>query len=179
MNGVSPVQIGITFALLSLVAIGGANAVLPDMQRQVVETLHWMSNADFARAFALAQTAPGPNVIVVSVIGWRVAGIAGLLVATLAIVVPPGLIAFCVGRLFRRGAKSPWFPAVREGLAPVPVGLMLASGLVLARATDVHVLSFVLSGLGAAFVLATRLNPVWILGVGALFGIVAGRFGLW
>lgn len=179
MNGNPLLQIGVTFTLLSLVAIGGANALLPDMHRQVVDTLHWMSNAEFARAFALAQTAPGPNIIIVSVIGWRVAGLAGLLVATAAIVAPPGLIAFCVGRLFVRGAKAPWFSAVRDGLAPVPVGLMLASGLVLAQATDTHAMSFVLTALGAVFVLATRLNPVWVLAAGAIFGIAAGRFGLW
>ncbi len=179
MNNHSLVQIGVTFALLSLVAVGGANAVLPDMQRQVVDTLHWMTNADFARAFAIAQTAPGPNIIIVSVIGWRVAGWAGLLMATLAIVAPSCLIAFGVGRLFHRVAKAPWFPAVRNGLAPVPVGLMLASGLVLARATDADGLSLGLTGIGALFVLATRRNPVWILAAGALFGVAAGRLGLW
>ena len=172
-------QIAITFALLSLVAVGGANALLPDMQRQVVDSLHWMSNSDFGQAFALAQMAPGPNIIIASVIGWRVAGLAGLLVATLAIVIPACLIAFCVGRLFRKGAKAPWFPAVRDGLAPVPVGLMLASGLVLARATDASVVSFVLTGVAALFVLATRLNPVWIMAAGALFGVIAGRLGVW
>jgi chromate transporter len=100
-------------------------------------------------------------------------------VATLAIVAPSCLIAFGVGRLFHRVAKAPWFPAVRNGLAPVPVGLMLASGLVLARATDADGLSLGLTGIGALFVLATRRNPVWILAAGALFGVVAGRLGLW
>lgn len=178
MNDHSLVQIGVTFALLSLVAVGGVTAVLPDMQRQVVDTLHWMNNADFARAFAIAQMAPGPNIIVVSVIGWRIAGWAGLLVATLAITVPSCLIAYGVGRLFYRVAKAPWFPVVRDGLAPVPVGLMLASGLVLARASDSGALSVVMSGIGVLFVLGTRRNPIWILGAGALFGVVAGRFGL-
>lgn len=179
MNGQPIVQIGLTFALLSLVAVGGANAVLPDMHRQVVDTLHWMSDADFAQAFALAQTAPGPNIIIASVIGWRVAGPAGLLMATFAIVAPPGVIALGVGRALRKGAETPWFSTVRDGLAPVPVGLMLASGLVLARATDSDALSVGLTGIGASFALATRLNPVWILAVGAVAGIIAGRYRLW
>lgn len=179
MNDDPLIGIGVTFALLSLVAVGGANAVLPDMQRQVVGTLHWMSNAEFARAFAIAQTAPGPNIMIASVIGWRVAGWTGLLVATLAIVAPAALIAFGVGRLFSRVSEAPWFPTVRDGLAPVPVGLMLASGVVLARASDAGALSLALTGVGALFVVATRRNPLWILVAGALFGILAGRLGLW
>ena len=78
-------QIAITFATLSLLAVGGANAVVPDMHRQVVETLGWMDNATFANLFAIAQAAPGPNVLVVSLIGWHVAGFAGLLVATVGV----------------------------------------------------------------------------------------------
>jgi chromate transporter len=179
MNDHSLVQIAVTFALLSLVAVGGANAVLPDMHRQVVDTLHWMNNADFARAFAIAQTAPGPNIIIVSVIGWRVAGWAGLVTATLAMVTPSCLVAFGVSRLFNRVAKAPWFSTVKNGLAPVPIGLLLASGVVLARASDVDALSLGLTGIGAGFVLATRSNPVWILAVGAVLGVIAGRLGLW
>ena len=179
MNNHSLLQVCVTFTLLSLVAVGGANAVLPEMHRQVVNTLHWMSNGDFARAFAIAQTAPGPNIMIVSVIGWRVGGWAGLVVATLSIIALPCLAALGAGRVFHRISDAPWFPTVRDGLAPVPVGLMLASGLVLARASDADGLSLALTAIGAVYVLATRRNPLWILGAGALFGVAAGRVGLW
>ena len=70
------------FALLSLFAIGGANAALPEMHRLAVEVMHWMSDRQFADMFAIAQVTPGPNVIVVTLIGYHVAGLAGALVAT-------------------------------------------------------------------------------------------------
>jgi chromate transporter len=77
-----------TFATLSLVSIGGINVLLPEIRRQVVDVHGWMTDAVFAHTFAIASAAPGPNVIVVSLIGWQVAGWPGLLVATLAIMIP-------------------------------------------------------------------------------------------
>lgn len=87
MLGLLP-QIARVFALLSVVSIGGANAVLPEIRRQVVVVQGWMSDAAFANLFAISHAAPGPNIIMASLIGWQLAGLAGLLVATLAIMIP-------------------------------------------------------------------------------------------
>ena len=84
MNLLLLLQLALTFAPLSLVAVGGAAAVLPDIHRQVVEARGWMSDGAFLDLFAVAQAAPGPNVMVVSLIGWQVAGVPGFLVATVA-----------------------------------------------------------------------------------------------
>ncbi|HXM71201.1 MAG TPA: chromate transporter, partial [Thermoanaerobaculia bacterium] len=85
-------QIAATFASLSLVAIGGANAIMPDIHHRIVDVLGWMNDTTFANLFAIAQTAPGPNVLIVSLIGWHVAGLAGLAVATLAMILPSSLL---------------------------------------------------------------------------------------
>lgn len=170
--------IAATFALTSLIAIGGANAVVPDIHRQVVDVHGWMDGATFAQLFAIAQVAPGPNVLIVSLIGWKVAGWAGLAVATLAMIAPSSLIAFAAGRGLARHADAPWVKAAKSGLAPIAIGLIAASGFIMARAAAT---SLWLAGatLGAAaLIFFTRANPLIALGAAALAAIVAARLGL-
>lgn len=87
-------QIARVFAVISLVSIGGANAVLPEIHRQVVDVQGWMNDATFTNIFAISHAAPGPNIIMVSLIGWHLAGISGLLAATFAIMIPSCSLAF-------------------------------------------------------------------------------------
>ena len=87
-------QLVVTFGTISLMAIGGANAVVPEIHRQVVDILGWMDAPTFARLFAIAQTALGPNVMLASIVGWHVAGTSGLLVATLA--ADAGLVGYAI-----------------------------------------------------------------------------------
>ena len=124
------------FAVLSLLAIGGANAVVPEMHRHAVEVAHWMTDQEFAALYAIGQAAPGPNVLVVTLIGWHVAGIAGALVATIAMCGPSSLLTYTVVRFWDRFKERPWRAYVQTGLAPVTVGLVAASAFLLARATD-------------------------------------------
>ena len=86
-------EVAAQFAILSLLSIGGANAVIPEIQRRAVEVEHWMTNADFTQLFALSQAAPGPNVLIVSLIGWKVAGVLGGVVALLAMSGPSSMIS--------------------------------------------------------------------------------------
>ena len=95
-------EIAWRFASLSLLAIGGINALLPEFHRVVVDVEHWMTSAEFADLFALAQLAPGPNAMVVSLLGWKVAGIAGAFVATVAACGPSSLVCFFAMRRFER-----------------------------------------------------------------------------
>ncbi|HLI13719.1 MAG TPA: chromate transporter [Alphaproteobacteria bacterium] len=171
-------QLAATFASISLVAVGGANAVVPEIHRQVVDLLGWMSDETFASLFAIAQTAPGPNVLVVSLIGWHMAGLAGLLVATLAMIVPACLLAFGAGRLLARLAGATWIAAVQSGLVPIAVGLILASGVVMGRAADRGWLAVAITGGAALFVYGSKRNPLWALAAGAVVSIVAARLGL-
>src|SRR5690348_17841560 len=95
-------EIAARFAALSLVAIGGINAILPEFHRVVVDVEGWMTSAEFADLFALAQLAPGPNAMVVSLLGWKVAGIAGAFVATIAACGPSSLVSYFAIRALER-----------------------------------------------------------------------------
>jgi len=161
-----------TFAALSLVSIGGINVLLPDIRYQVVEVHGWMTDAAFAHAFAVASAAPGPNVIVVSLIGWQVAGWLGLLVATLAIMAPSCALAFVAGRLLARWSHSPAIAVLKDALVPLGLGLMLASGLSLMRAVDRDMVTVAISLATAAFVVFTRRNPLWALAGGTVANII-------
>ena len=158
------------FGLFSLMAVGGATALIPEMHRQVVELNGWMSNADFAALFAIAQAAPGPNVIFVSLIGWKLAGIPGALVCTLGMCVPSALLAFYVGRLWDRCRHSPWRQAIERGLAPITIGLVLGSGCLLVKATGTRWPLFAIAAVSAVLSFRSRENPLWWLAGAALLG---------
>src|SRR5207245_8770159 len=100
------------FALMSLFAMGGANAALPEMHRVAVDVMHWMSDRQFADLFAIAQVTPGPNVIVVTLIGYHVAGWLGALVTTLAMCGPTCVVEFYVGQIWERFKEAPWRTAI-------------------------------------------------------------------
>ncbi|MDQ6916731.1 MAG: chromate transporter [Pseudomonadota bacterium] len=159
------------FGLLSFLAIGGVNALLPEIHRRVVEMEHWMTDADFAQAFAIAQAAPGPNLLIVSVIGWKVSGVLGALVATGAICVPSSALTFAVAHIWDRFRDAPLRIAIQYGLAPVTVGLVLASGYILARTVDQTWIALVITTATVALMLGTRLHPLVLLAAGAALGI--------
>ena len=164
--------LGLNFASLSLVAVGGINAIVPEMHRQIVDVGHLMSDREFADLFAMAQAAPGPNVIFATLVGYQLAGLAGAAVATLAICGPTCLLAYVAAHLCDRFKGLRWPAALQTGLVPVSVGLIGATGLILAQAAD---RTFVDGGLTlgvAALALTTRVNPLWMLAAAALAGAV-------
>ncbi len=167
------VHLALTFALLSLLSIGGANATVPEIHRQMVEVLHWMDDKTFANLIAVGQTAPGPNVLIVSMIGWHMAGLAGLLVATAAMVAPSAVLALAVGRLMTRFETSGSIALVRRALAPIAVGFMLASGVVMTKASFEGPVSLLIVACVAALVYSTSTSPYW----GILAGSVIGAAG--
>ena len=163
------------FALMSLFAMGGANAALPEMYRLAVETKQWMTDREFADMFAIAQVTPGPNVIVVTMIGYHVAGIAGAVVATVSMCGPTCVLAYFVGGLWDRFKNAPWRVIVQSALVPLSLGLIGASTLVI---TQVVASSWTAVGLTAGTALLTyffRMNPIWIFLAAALSGL----FGLY
>lgn len=163
-------QLALGFGAISLVSVGGGIAVLPEMHRLVVEVHGWMDSADFARRFALAQAAPGPNVLVVGLFGWHVAGLAGMLVATLAMTLPTSIMAFGFSRLRTRLAGRAWLRVTERGLVPIAVGLIGASGLILAQGTATGWIPVVLTVASTLFVWRTDYSPLWVLGAGAVVG---------
>jgi chromate transporter len=170
MNG-ALAQLAIDFSLLSLITVGGVVTVLPEMHRNVVEVHGWMSGAEFAQLFALAQAAPGPNILVVSLIGWKVAGLAGAVVATGAVCAPSSILTYVVSRIWHRFRGNRWRDLIEDGLVPMTVGLMLAGGYLLTLAADHSALGFAITCVTAGTVLATRIHPLWLLGAGGLLGL--------
>jgi chromate transporter len=169
-------QIGLTFIWLSLLQFGGTNAVVPEMHRQAVDVLHWMNGQTFADLFALAQLAPGPNVMIVSLIGWHVAGLGGLLVATLAMTVPPSLLAFGMSRVMRRAGTSKWLVIIKEGLVPLAIGMILASGWIMAGSSNQGPISIAITLAAIAFVVFTDHNLLWALGAAIGLGLAIHQF---
>ena len=165
-----------TFGVMSLFAVGGANAALPEMHRVAVDVQHWLTDKQFADAFAISQLSPGPNVLIVTLIGYSVAGVAGALVATLAMCLPTALMAYGVSRVLTRSSHSRWPAILQAALVPLSIGLMGASGYILARASD-HTWVAAAITIGAAVMAsATKLNPFWMLLVGGCLGF-AGLIG--
>jgi chromate transporter len=158
-----------TFGLMSLFAVGGANAAIPEMHRLAVDVQHWMTDKQFADVFAISQS-PGPNVLIVTLIGYSVAGLAGALVATLAMCVPTAVLAYCVSRLLTRSSHSRWPAIIQAALVPLSIGLMAASGLILALTSDRTWTAALLTVASAVLAAATRLNPFWMLLAGGCLG---------
>lgn len=161
-----------TFAALSPFSIGGVTVLLPEIRHEVVDVHGWMTDAVFGHTFAIATAARGPNVIVVGLIGWQVAGLPGLLVATLAIVTPPSVLAYLAALALARWPDSKVVSVLKDALVPVGLGLMLASGVVIMHGVDRDLLLVAISLGTAAFVVFTRHNLLWALAAGALANII-------
>ncbi|HEY0424755.1 MAG TPA: chromate transporter [Rhodopila sp.] len=160
------------YGKLSLLSFGGANAVIPEMQRQVVDVHHWMNAREFAALYALAQAAPGPNMMVVSLVGWRVAGFWGALVTTGAVAVPSSVLTLLVSGLWLRFKDANWRKAVQAGLQPVTAGLIMSSAVLLIETTAVDLTAIAVTAVSAALFIFTKLHPMLILATAAAAGAI-------
>ncbi len=165
-----------TFGVMSLFAVGGANAALPEMHRVAVDVQHWLTDKQFADVFAISQLSPGPNVLIVTLIGYTVAGVTGALVATLAMCLPTALMAYGVSRILTKSSHSRWPAIIQSALVPLSIGLMGASGFVLARASDHTWVAALFTVAAAVLAATTKLNPFWMLLAGGCLGF-AGLIG--
>jgi len=163
-------ELGVYFAVLSLLSFGGMSSVLPEMQRYMVDVKGWMSATEFMQLFAVAQAAPGPNVLMSSLVGWKVAGFAGSLVALGAMCGPAAVLAWWVSHLWDRFRGSPWRKLIQRALGPLVVGLVLAGGYVIATPGNPDWRLWLIAGASAAGMLATRLNPLWLMAAGGVAG---------
>jgi chromate transporter len=165
------VTLAVQFAIMSLLALGGANAVVPEMHRQAVELRSWMSEREFTDMFAMSQAAPGPNVMLVTLIGYHVAGFAGAVVCTFAMCGPTAVLAHFLGRAWDRFKDAPWRAVVQSGLTPISVGLVGASAIVLTHASVHSWLAIVITVATAVTAFSTRWSPLWLIGIAGLAGL--------
>jgi chromate transporter len=129
VNGATLLALAWRFAALSLIAVGGANALVPAIHAQAVDATHWLTPIAFTESIALAQAAPGPNLLLVPLVGWHVAGVSGAFVALLAFVIPSSILAVAGARFLLRRSGERRVDALRWALRPVGGGLMLSSSI--------------------------------------------------
>jgi chromate transporter len=173
---VSPlVTIALRFLILSLIAVGGVTTIIPEVHRIVVDVHHWVSDAEFTQLFVIARAAPGPNMLLVTLIGWKVGGLPGALVATAAMCLPSCTLSYFAVRVWQRFRGARWREAVEAGLAPITIGLVLATGWLVARGAQAGWMAYAVTAASAVLVLFTRVHPLWLLtgaGVRGLLGLV-------
>ncbi len=166
------IALALIFSELSVLAFGGGNTILPEMQRQVVEIHQWMSAEEFSALFALGQAAPGPNLMVVTLVGWHVAGWAGMLVTTLAKFGPSSILTIFALHAWERFKDKPWRRVVQAGLLPVTAGLVAASAALIAHASDTNLVLAAITAVTAALAVKTKIHPLWLLFGGSMVGLV-------
>lgn len=166
------------FCLLSLLAVGGGSAVLPQMQHEAVTVHHWVTDDQFATIFSLGQMAPGPNMSMVVLIGWRVAGVAGLLTVLVAFYLPSSLLVYGCSCIWDHFKDNPWRDAVQRGMAPITIGLMLAGVHAVGktacinpnRSLDFNITASVIALAVSGILFAKHINPVWLMLLGGGVG---------
>lgn len=164
------VELFLAFTLLSFVAFGGATALLPEMHRVVVEQHQWLNDATFTHLYAIAQAAPGPNVLVVTLIGWKIAGLAGALATTLAMCLPMSVVIYLLIDRWQGFAGQRWQRAVSLGVAPLAVGLIFSGALLIAQSVGLAWGGALLVLIIVVLNLRTRWHPLYFIAAGALAG---------
>lgn len=167
--------IALVYLRLSLLAFGGGVAVLPEMQRAVVLRHGWLNDTQFRDSFALGQLTPGPGMLMVMVAGYHAAGVAGAIVALVAMFLPSSLLTFAVAGSWNRLQRAPWRPALQGALGPVTVGLLLAGVYTLARTAIDGPLTVLIAAGATMLILRWRISPSIVIGAAALLGVLLLR----
>ncbi len=165
------IDLATIFTQLSLLAFGGGNSILPEMHREVVDIHHWMTAEEFGALFALAQAAPGPNLMVVPLVGWHVAGWAGVLVSSAAKFGPSSIVTGIALHVWTRFKDRPWRRIVQSGLVPMTAGLVTASAAVITEASAPNLVLAAVAAACAIVLTKTSIHPLFVLGAGALIGL--------
>jgi chromate transporter len=160
------------FLLLWFLAIGGPSTIFPEIHRYLVEVHHLLTNAQFAELYTLAQVAPGPNAMYVTLIGWHLAGWKGVAATTIPLLVPATTLTLLVGHLNERYPTAPIGRAIRRGLAPITIGFGLASATILMRAVNHDWRGYLITVVSVAVILRKSWSPLWLFAGGALAGIL-------
>jgi chromate transporter len=171
-------QLAGLFASLSLLSIGGGNAVLPEMHMQTVRGHHWMTDSQFADIFSISQTAPGPSILIVTLVGYgaglTVGGVPGAIIggviATVAMIMPAASLMYVVTLFWKKAQKAKWRIAVEKGFAPLTVGLIMATSLVMSRAADHDWRAYLLTAICTAIFVFTKTNPLIVVGAAGVIG---------
>ncbi|MEF7617358.1 chromate transporter [Aquincola sp. MAHUQ-54] len=160
------------FLMLSMLAIGGAIATAPEIHRYVVGQHGWLTDAQFTASVALAQAAPGPNVLFLPVIGYGVGGLAGAAVVLVGSLIPSTTLALLATRWGAQRRSSRGVRAFVAGMAPITLGLLLSTGWILTEPSRQHAGSVALVLVTVAVMWRTKTSPIWMVGLGAVAGML-------
>ncbi|APR69548.1 chromate transporter [Acinetobacter haemolyticus] len=163
--------LAMVFTQLSIVAFGGGNAILPEMQHQVVTVHQWMTAEQFSSLFAMAQAAPGPNMMIVPLVGWHVAGPAGLLATSIAKFGPSSVLTIYALKFWQRFKDHHLRARFEQALRPITVGLVLVSAWLIADASVQNFLLVLIVILTAILGLFKKIHPLWVMVLGAGLGV--------
>ncbi|MDY7574197.1 chromate transporter [Actimicrobium sp. CCI2.3] len=169
------------YLLLSLMSIGGAISTTADMHRYLVEQHHWLTPAQFNAAIAIAQAAPGPNVLFVALMGWQVglnagstlAALGGVAVTMTGIMLPSTTLTYLAAQWGHRNRHLLGVRTFKQGMAPIVIGLLLSTGWILAANNGTGMANWplwLLSAASGVIIWRTRLHLLWLLAGGALLG---------
>ncbi len=172
LSGSDLLALWLHFMLLSMLAVGGAISTAPDMQRWLVVDQGWLASSQFTASVAIAQAAPGPNILFVALVGWNVAGAAGALATMSGIVLPSSLLALAAGRYGQRNAQSLAVLAFTAGLTPLTLGLLASTGWVLTAPTRERWGTYALVVVTVAASVRFKIGPMWLIAAGALAGML-------
>ena len=154
----------------SLIAFGGVNALLPYLLNLAVNQEHWIDVQTFANYFAIAQAAPGPNFMTVTLIGWNVYGVIGALLATLAICWPSSILIYFLQNFLGRMKDPIKKKTIQYGAAALAIGLVLSSAWQIAQQINHDYAAYGLTILTIAVTLITRWHPLYLIALGAIIG---------
>ena len=163
-------RVAAVFASLSLVSLGGGNTVLPEIHRAAVNDNQWMTDQQFAAIYAIAEAAPGPSSMIVSLVGLKAAGIVGALVAVVAILGPSSLLMYIACRTWNRFREARWRIAFERGLGPVSLGLLFSSGWTVVKTSDHSAVAYAITAVACALLVRTKVSPLAIMAVAGVLG---------
>ncbi|MFZ6771738.1 chromate transporter [Undibacterium sp. SXout7W] len=176
-------QLWLHYMMLSLLSVGGAISTLPDMHRYLVDHQHWLSDAQFNASLAIAQAAPGPNVLFVGLMGWNVGmnagniwtGLFGMMITMTGILLPSATLTYSAARWGHRNRELLSVRSFKLGMAPIVIGLLVATGWIMAASH--HEVSrdwplWVLTAVCTLLVWRTRIHLLWLLAAGAVMGVM-------
>lgn len=165
------INLALSFSLLSLLAVGGGTAVLPEMQ-SLLSHHFGIDHTQFVHIYSIGQLAPGPNMLMVLVIGYQLAGLLGAGIVLLSFFLPSSVLCFYIGRLWNRFGENPWRRSIQNALEPISIGLMASGVYAVAKASIVGGITAALALVSFYLILRTKINPVLVIlgsgGFGAL-----------
>ena len=167
--------LALNFSLLSLLAVGGGTAVLPEMQTLLAQQFH-IDHLQFVHIYSIGQIAPGPNMLMVLVIGFQVAGLLGAGVVLLSFFLPSSILCFYAGRIWDRFGESPWRRSIQNALEPISIGLMASGVYAVAKSSIVSPITLVLALISLYFILKTKINPVFVILGSGILGFILLKY---